>query len=195
MARRTAEDAAKTRDAIVDAALEVFAERGHAVAQLEEIALRASVTRGALYHHFEGKDELFVTVLRERWNQSMAPIVRHLEGPGGGEERLRAFIMAFFRAADSEPATRALLEISLAREIPPDPDQAGLGAKLRALGPWLKRIEDALKATGRHAGVRVLAETLLTNLIGYAVWSALQGPGSASCYQARCSAMLEGILR
>src|SRR5689334_18537151 len=56
--RRTKEEAAKTRDAIVEAALACFDARGIAHATLDEIAAKAGVTKGAVYHHFGGKPEI-----------------------------------------------------------------------------------------------------------------------------------------
>ena len=49
---------------IVDAALEVFTERGFAAARLEEIAARAGVSKGTLYLYFPNKEELFKAVVR-----------------------------------------------------------------------------------------------------------------------------------
>lgn len=48
-----------TRTALVDSAVELFTKRGYAGTSLEEIAKRARVTKGALYHHFSGKQALF----------------------------------------------------------------------------------------------------------------------------------------
>lgn len=48
-----------TRTALVDSAVELFTKRGYAGTSLEEIARRARVTKGALYHHFSGKQALF----------------------------------------------------------------------------------------------------------------------------------------
>lgn len=59
MARKTKEDAEKTRDALLDAAERVFLQKGVAAASLNDIAAAAKVTRGALYWHFENKDALF----------------------------------------------------------------------------------------------------------------------------------------
>jgi AcrR family transcriptional regulator len=51
-----------TRAALVRAARPLFAEHGYAGVGTEEIVREAGVTRGALYHHFDGKLELFAAV-------------------------------------------------------------------------------------------------------------------------------------
>jgi AcrR family transcriptional regulator len=62
LARRTAEAAAQTRADIVDAARALFAQHGFAATTTAEVASRAGVTVGALFHHFRGKVELFEAV-------------------------------------------------------------------------------------------------------------------------------------
>ncbi|MDQ4143992.1 MAG: TetR family transcriptional regulator [Actinomycetota bacterium] len=62
---RRAEYAEATRRALLDAGFELFAERGYANTSTEEIVRRARVTRGALYHHFSGKAELFRGVVED----------------------------------------------------------------------------------------------------------------------------------
>jgi AcrR family transcriptional regulator len=57
-----AEHAEATRAALVGSARALFAERGYAAVSIEEIVRRARVTRGALYHHFEDKADLFAAV-------------------------------------------------------------------------------------------------------------------------------------
>jgi AcrR family transcriptional regulator len=52
----------QTHDVLVAAATEVFAQRGYEGASLEEIAETAGFTRGAIYKHFAGKEDLFYAV-------------------------------------------------------------------------------------------------------------------------------------
>jgi AcrR family transcriptional regulator len=62
---RQAERSEATRTALVDVARRLFAKRGYADVGTEEIVRRAGVTRGALYHHFSGKEDLFAAVAEQ----------------------------------------------------------------------------------------------------------------------------------
>jgi AcrR family transcriptional regulator len=63
--RTKAEQSEVTQAALLRAARELFAERGYAGTATEEIVLRAGVTRGALYHQFRDKEDLFRAVYRQ----------------------------------------------------------------------------------------------------------------------------------
>jgi len=63
--RSQSERSQATRTALVAAARPLFAERGYAAVAAEEIVRAAGVTRGALYHHFDGKRALFEAVYVE----------------------------------------------------------------------------------------------------------------------------------
>lgn len=62
---RQAENSAATRTALLRVARRLFATRGYADTATEEVVRRARVTRGALYHHFKDKRDLFEAVLDE----------------------------------------------------------------------------------------------------------------------------------
>jgi TetR/AcrR family acrAB operon transcriptional repressor len=59
MARKTREEALATREQLLDAAVQVFRERGVGHTTLGEVADAAGVTRGAIYWHFKSKADLF----------------------------------------------------------------------------------------------------------------------------------------
>ena len=62
---RKAEQSEATRGALVVAARGMFSERGFAAVSTEEIVQSAGVTRGALYHHFKDKQDLFTAVVEQ----------------------------------------------------------------------------------------------------------------------------------
>ncbi len=71
---------ASTKRALVDVAEELFTESGYAATSLDAIVAGARVTKGALYHHFSGKQALFEAVFD---GSRTAP-------PGPSSERSRA---------------------------------------------------------------------------------------------------------
>ena len=104
------------RDRLIAAATEVFALHGYAGASLDAIAERAGVTKGGVYFHFAGKEDLFFCVLdhwqrlRRRELQLPAP------GKGGAVAALVAFLRAYLGFHFREPAATHLLRV-LATEL------------------------------------------------------------------------------
>jgi TetR/AcrR family acrAB operon transcriptional repressor len=124
MPRRTATETAKTQRRLVDAAVDVFAECGYAAATLGQIAERADVTRGALYHHFADKAELHEVVLRREADQVTGPLMTQLAGPGPPLQRLHAFVVAYCTALDRDARFRRAVGLLLF-------DVAGAPARVR----------------------------------------------------------------
>ena len=65
--RKTKTEAQKTRQHLLDAALEVFWRDGVTRASLQAIAQEAGVTRGSLYWHFKNKEDLFETLFEQQY--------------------------------------------------------------------------------------------------------------------------------
>ena len=63
MVRRTKDEAAETRNRILDAAERVFGRSGVSRTSLEDVASTAGVTRGAIYWHFKDKSDLFTAMV------------------------------------------------------------------------------------------------------------------------------------
>jgi AcrR family transcriptional regulator len=93
--RRTqAQRRAATRRALLDAARSMFAEKGYHETAAEEIVRRAGVTRGALYHHYEDKKDLFRAVVDEMEGE----IDEEIEAAERAQPELPEAVMAGYRA-------------------------------------------------------------------------------------------------
>lgn len=113
MARRTKEDAEETRHQLLEAARCVFADKGVSRTSLQDIALAAGVTRGAIYWHFKNKAELFnalmdsVTLPMEQTMQQMG----HKPDQDPVLELLLAMLQSV-RSIESDARTQAIFEVA-----------------------------------------------------------------------------------
>ena len=91
MAKRTADDAAKTRAAILLHAKQLFAEQGYAGTSAREISAAAGVTVGAMFHHFNSKLALFQQVF-EDLELAMDAQAKAASRPEQGLDALETFL-------------------------------------------------------------------------------------------------------
>jgi TetR/AcrR family transcriptional regulator, repressor of the mexAB-oprM multidrug resistance operon len=147
MPRRTREQAEATRDALLDAAEQVFFDKGVARASLNEIAGTAGVTRGALYWHFEDKADLFRSMLeraRLPFEELVEAIPESLRQQGPLERIRLASLIALQRM--EEPRIRRIHSILIHRcEIFDDIDPVAMMREMAttSLANTLKEFEQA----------------------------------------------------
>jgi AcrR family transcriptional regulator len=87
--RRTRGARAEGRDAraaLIEAAATVFARRGFQEASVDEVAEEAGFSKGAVYWHFEGKDELFLALHEERVERRQREMIELLESAPGDQD-------------------------------------------------------------------------------------------------------------
>jgi AcrR family transcriptional regulator len=77
--KRSRPTRAQTRARLLQAASEVFAERGYDRASLDDVAAAAGLTKGAVYSSFTGKDELFYALMRERIGERLALVTEAVD--------------------------------------------------------------------------------------------------------------------
>lgn len=104
---RMAERSEETRDALIEAARTLFAERGFAAVSIEEIVRAARLTRGALYHHFDSKEDLFRAVYERVEQELVQGIAAVAISAGDPMEALRAGAHAFLNACE-DPAVQQI---------------------------------------------------------------------------------------
>jgi AcrR family transcriptional regulator len=98
---------APTRAELTHVARDLFAERGYAGVGTEEIVAGANVTRGALYHHFTDKKDLFRAVHEELERELVASIGEQIAGIEDPWELIVAGVRAFLDAS-TDPALRQI---------------------------------------------------------------------------------------
>lgn len=117
MARRTKEEAEKTRKDIIDAARRVFHQHGVVRSTLEKIAKEAGVTRGAVYWHFSNKAELFFAMREDVF----APMIERTDALLLSDrfadplDAIEASIREFFRVLEDCSVVREVFEIMISR--------------------------------------------------------------------------------
>jgi len=181
--RRTKAEALETKQAIVEAAEQMFFERGAARTTLEDVARAAGVTRGAVYWHFRDKSELFNAV-HEQVRLPMEDVFyRILESDAvDALERLEAFCaQSFGRLHEDERRRRIytilLLKCEFTADMPRllEREEAARARATRALTRCFSRLQKA----GRIAPTcepRVLALALYAYMLGLYV-DYLRSPG------------------
>lgn len=115
MVRRTKEEALQTRNRILDAAEQVFYDKGVSRTSLADIAAKAGVTRGAIYWHFENKGDLFTAM----FDRVLLPLDEFGAPPSNAAEaanddplaRLARVLKWCLHAAATDPRRRRVFDI------------------------------------------------------------------------------------
>ena len=105
-------------DAIIEAALQLFLERGYDNTPLSAVAERLGLTKAGVYHHFATKEDLLFMAHRRTMERQLLPLLAEAEAEPDPEKRLRKFIFEHARMLALEPTTGLL--IREARRLMPE---------------------------------------------------------------------------
>ena len=106
---RMAERSEETREALIAEARTLFAQRGFAAVGTEEIVRAARLTRGALYHHFESKEDLFRAVYEVVEQELVEQIAAQAAAATDPLQALHAGARAFLDACEDPTVQRITL--------------------------------------------------------------------------------------
>jgi AcrR family transcriptional regulator len=106
---RKAEQSEATRNALIEAARGLFSERGYAGVSTEEIVQAAGVTRGALYHHFRDKQDLFTAVVEQLEQQLLEQVAAAAMGEPDPWEQQIVAVGAFLDGCLDPAVQRVIL--------------------------------------------------------------------------------------
>lgn len=157
--------AVRTRQTILAAAAKVFEERGYQAATITEILAAASVTKGALYFHFESKEHLAQGVLAEQDHRLVIP-VRNCK-----VQEIVDTVALHAHRLKTDPMVRAGVRLSLDQQAT-ELDRSGpflrwseivLGLLEEARGELLPHVvasETADVLVGSFAGVQAMSQII-----------------------------------
>jgi TetR/AcrR family fatty acid metabolism transcriptional regulator len=137
---------------IIDAALEVFGEKGFYNATISEIARTAGVSEATIYEYFGSKEDLLfaipgeITSLAVDFLEAMSPYIK------GAENKIRASAYGYFNLYRDNPnySSLVLLDLKHNRKFM---EAEGYGAVKRSAALFLKAIEEGIRSGEFSEGV------------------------------------------
>jgi AcrR family transcriptional regulator len=163
-----ARQAEATRTLLVSVARRLFTERGYGATSIEDIIQEAGVARGALYHHFPGKEALFRAVYDTVEAEVVSRVLAVALAGGSPWEGVTAGLRAFLDAC-LEPDFRRIVILDSVSVLQWQPAEGGVE---HVELPMLRTVQTPLAATRELEGVPVesLAHIVLGGLYGAALF-------------------------
>jgi AcrR family transcriptional regulator len=165
-----ARQAEATRDLLISIAREMFTEQGFAATSIEDITQRAGAAKGALYHHFSGKQALFRAVYEAVEADAVAAVMAAALAEREPWAGVRAGLSAFLDAC-LEPAFRRIVVLDSVTVLEHEVREGGID---HVELPMLRTVLTPLTASNLLPGVAVepLAHVALGGLYGAALFIA-----------------------
>lgn len=167
--RRRRMPAEERREALLEAALEVFAARGYHGSSIDDIAQAAGVSKALIYEHFESKKDLHASLLETQSEELFVRLASAAATGEPGEVRLRAGVDAFLTFVEERREGWRVLFRDAA-----DPDLARVLEELQtqatAAVAGLIAAEPAARGDARDQRVAMLAQLLSGAVQALANW-------------------------
>jgi AcrR family transcriptional regulator len=159
-----------TRELLVAVARERFTNQGYAATSIEDIVQRAGVAKGALYHHFSGKDALFRAVYEAVQADVVSAVMAAALAAQEPWAGVRAGLSAFLDAC-LDPAFRRIVVLESVSVLQPEVREGGIE---HVELPMLRTVLTPLLASNVLPGVAAepLAHVALGGLYGAALFIA-----------------------
>ena len=173
MARRTKEEAAATRDSILDAAEKLFVEQGVSRTTLQHIASAAGVTRGAIYWHFDDKGALFNAMME----RAILPLEAEMQVLDQAESDdplvdLRNYMLAVLRRTVEDPGARRVFEIATLKVEFVGEMDAVRQRRQQNMANWMNRAEGRIRAAAEKGLIGCQVEP---GDVALALWIMIDG--------------------
>lgn len=144
-----------TRNLLIQVARENFTEHGYAATSIDDIIVQAGVARGALYHHFAGKEALFRAVYETVEGEVVARVMEAAGAQSSPWEALRSGLSMFLNAC-LEPSFRRIVVLDSVSVLQAQVMEVGIDPVEL---PMLRTVLTPLLGTTTFAGMAIDALT------------------------------------
>src|SRR3990167_2210529 len=96
---------------IIDAAVRVFARKGYYNARVSDVAKEAGIAAGTIYLYFKTKDDILVTLFREKMAQFVATLRRSIADEPDAVAKLRRLIFLHFQLLEQHPELAEVVQV------------------------------------------------------------------------------------
>jgi AcrR family transcriptional regulator len=180
----TKEPREKRIQAIIEAAVQVFLEKGYEGTSMESIAKRSGLTKGGLYHHFKSKDEILQYV-NHRFREPVLEMMETCRRSRSPTKGLRKFIRDYLGHWDRHADQAAFTFLSMVKVISSRELWPIMEAYASEMASFFESMLDLGVAAGelRSHDVQSRSWTLVASLdgvIGYMIMSAALTPRSTA---------------
>src|SRR5688500_12881253 len=98
---------------IIEAAIRVFARAGYYNSRVSDIAREAGIAAGTIYLYFKTKDEILVTLFREKMAEWVASVRREIAGELDAVAKVRKLVALHFEVLEQHPDLAEVLQVEL----------------------------------------------------------------------------------
>jgi TetR/AcrR family transcriptional regulator, fatty acid metabolism regulator protein len=98
---------------IIDAAVRVFARSGFYNSRVSDIAREAGIASGTIYLYFKTKDEILVTLFREKMAEWVAHVRKEIAGVTDPVAKIRRLVALHFAVLEANPALAEVVQVEL----------------------------------------------------------------------------------
>ncbi len=98
---------------IIEAAIRVFARNGYYNSRVSDIAREAGIASGTIYLYFRTKEEILVTLFREKMSAFVAHLRREIAGERDAVVKIRRLVELHFTVLEQSPALAEVVQVEL----------------------------------------------------------------------------------
>jgi AcrR family transcriptional regulator len=190
-----ARQAEATRSLLITVARENFTEHGYAATSIDDIIQQAGVARGALYHHFAGKEALFRAVYQTVENEVVARVMKAAGSQTSPWDAVRAGLSAFLDGC-LEPSFRRIVVLDSVSVLQSEVLEVGIDPHEL---PMLRTVLTPLLGTTTFGGIAIdaLAHVALGGLYGASLYIARASdpPAARAQVEVVLDTLVSGLLR